>query len=74
MNSTQELTFTASPVIVAMSVASFALIVGFAVCAWYKSGFERGTGITEMLRVVIGGALAMGLTAGIGYLSGTAVG
>lgn len=61
MNSTQELTFTASPPIVALAVASFVLIFGLALSAWFKSGRDRGTGITEGMRIVIGAMAAITL-------------
>lgn len=58
---TRELTFTASPWIVALACCAFIAILAIAFYGWYKSGFDRGTGVTETLRVVIGAMAAITL-------------
>ena len=58
---TRELTFTASPVIISMAACAFVAITVIAIYGWYKSGFDRGTGLTEVLRVFIGALAAITL-------------
>ena len=58
---TRELTFTASPLIIAMAISAFVAIALIAMYGWYKSGFDRGTGLTEVLRVLIGALAAITL-------------
>lgn len=55
MIANRELTFVASPPIIAIAIAAFVAVLVLAIYGWYKSGYDRGTGITEVLRVIIGG-------------------
>ena len=54
MIATRELTFTASLPVVAIAVTAFVVVLLLAIYGWHKSGYDRGTAITEFLRVIIG--------------------
>ncbi len=58
---TRELTFTASTLTVAVAAFAFVAIATIAAYGWYKSRFDPGTGINELLRTVIGALAAITL-------------
>ena len=63
-----------SPALIRIWITAAATLVALAGLGTWSARLGGAPVARALLRVVLGGALAMGLTAGIGYLFGTAVG
>lgn len=64
--------FTPEPARILATLLSTLIALGFA--GYLSSKFSGGSMMRSILRLVIGGALALGVTYGIGYLFGVSVG
>jgi VIT1/CCC1 family predicted Fe2+/Mn2+ transporter len=64
----------ASPSSVRIAITFLAVVVGLAATGWLSAHLGRAPKRAAVMRLVIGGALAMAVTFGIGYLLGVATG
>ena len=68
------LAMLASPASERIAVTFLAVVVGLAATGWLSAHLGRAPKGAAVVRLVIGGALAMAVTFGIGYLFGVATG
>lgn len=64
----------ASPASVRIAITFLAVVVGLLAAGWISARLGRSPMRTALVRLVAGGALAMAVTFGIGYLFGVATG